>query len=231
MNPPSPPTPAEHRAPSRRRRIAWAVLVMVTVLGGATLALRHRLRAAAHKAALDQIRQIEWAATQHAAEWPYRIFVRRDEIFGPRGHIQTFTTTAGDLYDDVLPFRRDNTEAAPLVAADGRRLPAAPLRLTFTDGSTGYYRLHGGSATPPPDGAYTRTLASGARFELTYRGGVPHGVVRAFLPDGSPWGESRYENGRQTGPAWLILHDGRKLDELADGRAAHAAFVASRAAR
>jgi hypothetical protein len=71
------------------------------------------------------------------------------------------------------------------------------------------------------DGVHIYKLPHGGRFEVTYRGGLPHGKFRAFRADGSRWGEANYDRGRLVGPSWIYRADGSRYNELDPAQRPH----------
>jgi hypothetical protein len=157
----------------------------------------------------SQIRQIGSNADWFFSDNPYRIFVSYEEIIGPAKFLKQIDSIQGEDYRMLFPIRRDSGwEEWSLMLPDGRKIDFP------------------GQAKPIADGVRQRRLSDGRRFEISYRNGLPDGPFRAYLPDGTLWGEATYAQGRLVGPAWLVTRDGKKFNELTDGAAGQAAFVA-----
>lgn len=145
-------------------------------------------------------------------ENPYRIFVTYDDLIGPGKFLRSLASIQGEDYRALFPIRRGSDwEEWSLILPGGRKID------------------FGNQTNPFPDGVRKQRWPDGRRFETTYRHGRPDGPFRAYLPDGTLWGEATYEQGRLVGPAWLVTRDGRKFNELTDGAAGHAAFLKSAA--
>ena len=141
------------------------------------------------------LQQLAGAADQFFVENPNLIFVRYEELVGPKCYTSAPTPVANEDYRRLFPLRYGLTLAI--------RLP---------DGQTACYGderdLH------RPDGVHTADRPGGGRFETTYHGGVPDGLFRAFYPDGKLQSEATYVQGTIVGPCWHYLPDGTRFDEL-----------------
>lgn len=191
--------------------------------------------ASQEKVILDHVFKYLSAADQFFRENPGRLFVRFDELVGPtRPAKADFVPEAGEDYRALFPIRR---APARLVVrtADGRSLAwfthddpdGKPWRDTVSERANGdlagaaevitaYRQL---LAQEKHDGLVVKQFPDGSRFETPYRGGVPHGLFKAYAPDGKLWGEASYENGRLAGPCWNYSRAGARFDELSPAEA------------
>lgn len=184
--------------------IASAALVVFAYLGFLKIKESSRRRSIE-----SNLFQLAAAEGQFSLEEGYRVFVNYDELVGRGRAINTVNPISGEDYRALFPHRI----LSPFILTLPGKKPVVVARYE--------------SADPQPDGVQLTKWEDGRRYETTWRGGVPHGVFRAFYPDGVLWSEATFAHGRLAGPAWLYTHDGRKFDELKEGPTAVAAIAAS----
>lgn len=152
--------------------------------------------------AMDSISTIARAADQFFLEHPERIFVRYQDLVGPRQWIKSLEPKAAEDYRSVFPIRRDFPEPLAIVLPGGRKIeydhnPLAELPLP--QNAPGGKPIPHASPRPPvptaPVAVHTVLFPDGSRFEVAYRAGVRHGPFRALYADGTKWGEATYEQG------------------------------------
>ena len=138
------------------------------------------------------------SADQFFLENGNRFFVTFDELVGPDRYVRTMSTAADNPYRALFPLHQDTSvlDFMQIRLPDGRKAPSGKHR-------------HG---TPPPDGVHTTRFGYDTRLEVTYRGGVPHGPLRAYSRDGQLWAQANYVNGRIIGPCWNQAM-GERFDE------------------
>jgi hypothetical protein len=225
----------EFSADKRRPRFPWeagAALAVAIGLLGWWLVPRYleMKRATQEKIIQGHVFAYLTGADQFFRQHPERLFVRQDELVGPNRMLpQAVMPEAGEVYAALFPIRRDHPELA-VTTVDGRWViwfmyestDGQPQRGVVTVRADG--EMLGGSEEiktyrqilerEKSDGVHGKLFPDGSRFETTTRGGVPHGAFKAYYPDGKPWGEANYENGRVTGPAWNYPRQGARFDEL-----------------
>jgi hypothetical protein len=125
--------------------------------------------------------------------------IQRSEVLasvGPHGLVATYPLPENERYKPGCTYLL----ACGISVRDGHAVDRSPDPV--------------GCEGRDQDGVHTTLLGGGARWETTFRNGVPDGPFRSYNSDGSLSCEATYIHGRLTGPAWRFPGDGTRYDEL-----------------
>lgn len=214
MDPDSPPVasaPKADRSPHHppragrghagRVKVSWflwgtGLAVVITALGLGVFSAFTKVRDSSKLKSMLP-RQPAAGIDQFFLEYPYRIFLKYDELVGPGRYIRNYTATDGEDLSTQFPLRRDWGEAVPVRLPDGttvRRLDV--LAAIGQSGLVAMYPL-------PQDGHYDPKRVYRLDCGVSFRG---QRVVN--LPPDPAGREGRDQDGVHT----YQFPDGRRFE-------------------
>lgn len=197
---------AASQGTSKGRKVLWfSVIGLVALLGISLVVVQKARRSSVEKAVLGNFRQLGAALDQYYLEFPDHFFVTYGEIVGPGRYIKGQNSIQGEDYSVLFPMDRHRRNFFQTVRLSNGR------EVTDT-----YDKVE---PPNPPDGVHIEAGPNREKYETTWRGGVRHGLFRAWRADGKLWSEATFKEGRVEGPCWLHLPDGSRIDELSQPRA------------
>jgi hypothetical protein len=165
--------------------------------------------------------EIRAAAEQFFLENPDRVFVEYKDLVGPGSPFKSLNPVSGEDYKTLFPLRID-FGALAVTMRDGRQVIVMPDGALLQRDPKG--RIRGAAEeieryqaslgkVIPEDKIQIVKLPNGARLEIAYHGGRPHGKFRAIYNDGKLWAEGIYENGRPAGKHTVFDRNGKIIFE------------------